>query len=75
MTDRDKQLVVALRIAQWELDDVAHGIPSGHYDRKRLDSLADALETLADLLRNTAAKTTVDQAPVDRASTADSADS
>lgn len=58
MTDRDRQLVFALRAVQWEIDDVAQDIPSGRCSDKRLSDLADALEHLAGILRSSSVETT-----------------
>jgi hypothetical protein len=47
----DATLTVALRAAQWALDDIAHDLPTGRADTQRLRELAHGLETVAALLR------------------------
>lgn len=49
MSDGAK-LAVALRSAQWALDDLAHDLPAGRATPARLRELADALDALARLL-------------------------
>lgn len=46
-------LAVFLRKAQWLLDDAAHEVPSNRYSAERAAELAEALEELASLVRET----------------------
>lgn len=65
MTDRERQLVFALRAVQWEIDDVAQDIPLGRCNNKRISDLADAMAYLAVILRgSTVETTTIDQTPI-----------
>lgn len=62
MTDRERQLVFALRAAQWEIDDVAQDIPLGRCSNKRMSDLAESLEHLIGILRSNSGETiTIDQ--------------
>lgn len=64
MTDRDRQLIFALRAVQWAIDDVAQDIPSGRCSNRRLNDLADAMEHLVGILRQSSVEiTTIDQVP------------
>lgn len=51
----DPALAVVLRQAQWLLDDVARGLPTGEIDASKRGELAGILESLAELLREQSA--------------------
>ncbi|CAM00483.1 hypothetical protein A8924_1551 [Saccharopolyspora erythraea NRRL 2338] len=51
MRNDDRALAVALRGAQWALDDAAYAIPSGQYGPHQCHELAGILERLAVVLR------------------------
>jgi hypothetical protein len=50
-----RSLVVALRAAQWALDDVAHGVPTGRVTAQQWAELASNLDHLRDLVRQVGA--------------------
>ncbi|MFI0468297.1 hypothetical protein ACH347_29800 [Saccharopolyspora sp. 5N102] len=54
MRQQDRALAVALRGAQWALDDAAYAIPSGEYNSQQCHELAGILEQLALVLRDRA---------------------
>jgi hypothetical protein len=49
---RSANFAVVLRVAQWELDQVAFRLPSGEVSRSERHRLADVLTELADHLRD-----------------------
>jgi hypothetical protein len=55
MRQQDRALAVALRGAQWALDDAAYAIPSQQYSSQQCHDLANILEHLALILRDRAA--------------------
>lgn len=52
MNPKDRALVVALRMAQWQLDDAAHAIPQGNYSLDKRRALAEIFDDLAAVLRD-----------------------
>lgn len=51
MTDRQTQLAVLMRKAQWMLDDAAFSIGGGRYSSTEAAELTTALDELAQALR------------------------
>ncbi|MEV0086636.1 hypothetical protein [Saccharopolyspora sp. NPDC050642] len=51
MAHQDRALAVALRGAQWALDDAAYAIPNRQYTAQQCHDLANILENLAQVLR------------------------
>ncbi|WP_406692875.1 hypothetical protein REH65_14870 [Saccharopolyspora sp. ID03-671] len=51
MTPEERRLAVVFCQAQWLLEDAAHDVPAGRYTRHQTETLASALEELAELVR------------------------